>query len=114
MARTPAHPVLALARAFSGKLRAWLPEHVMAEIVAKNAARRSPSICYSHDYCDAGEAMLQSFEVVFGRPMVLDSDVDYAGAIRDGFIADEAWALAKAHAFDPVASMSYDIPQGAR
>lgn len=114
MARTPAHPVLALARTFSGKLRSWLPEHVMAEIVAKNAARRRPSICYSHDYCDAAEAMLQSFEVVFGRPMVMDSEADYAGAIRDAFIADEAWALAKANGFDPAAPMGYDMPQGAR
>lgn len=112
--RTPAHPVLTLARAFSRKLHAWLPEHVMAEVVAKNAVRRRDSICYSHDYCDANEAMLQAFEEAFGRTMVMDSDADYPGAIRDAFIADEAWALAKAHGFDPAAPMSYDMPQGVR
>ena len=111
---SPAHPVLALARAFSGKLRAWLPAHVMAELVARNAARRKDSICYSHDYCDAHEAMLQAFEGVFGRPMVMDGGEDFAGAMRDGFIADEAWALAKAHGFNPSAPMSYDMPEGVR
>jgi hypothetical protein len=51
-----------LAREFSRVLRATLDAHEVAEVIARNRIETSPSVCHSHDFCDANMVMLAAFE----------------------------------------------------
>lgn len=108
MAHIPAHPELALARAFSRKLAAWLNAEELATVRDRNASLYPAGSCASHDFCDANEAMEQAFRDVFGRDSYVGDDT----ADRDWDIIADAWTLAKAAGFDPAAPMSFD--RGAR
>lgn len=77
-----------LAYAFARALRAELTEDQMAEAIALNAGEANPSICHSHDFCDANIVMAEAFRAVVGRDIDLQSDADCA-------LWGEAWDLAK-------------------
>lgn len=51
----------ALARSFARALRHEVGRKSYHEIVRLNAAETDPSICHSHDFCDANMAMLSAW-----------------------------------------------------
>lgn len=58
------------------------------EVVTRNAALNDPSICASHDFCDANMVMAAAFEKVMKREVDTQSDADLA-------VWNEAWDRAK-------------------
>jgi hypothetical protein len=51
-----------LAREFSSVLKKWLTKKEFREVIRRNDAESNPSICHSHDFCDANMAMVAAFE----------------------------------------------------
>ena len=83
-----------LAKSFSVVLRQWLTDSDISRINAANAASGyDPSVCASHDYCDANMAMLEAVSIAIGIG-VDDIDVDVSDA-RFCKLLSEAWAIAK-------------------
>jgi hypothetical protein len=78
---------LQLARAFSRHLRATLTTRELAEVIARNKTVTSPSVCHSHDFCDANVVALGALAELFGIPaerIVLTEDVlDLLGTAQD-------------------------------
>lgn len=56
-----------IAREFSKVLREWLTAEQMAQVISRNAKETNPSICHSHDFCDANMAMMEAYEKVTGE-----------------------------------------------
>jgi len=80
-----------LAAAFSRILRDTLTAEELSDVRERNAAEANPSICHSHDYCDANQCMIDALEIV---------GYSYAGGneSQDALIND-AWELALAGKF---------------
>ena len=76
-------------------LRDTLSPAQMAEVVRRNAAQPDPSICHSHDYCDANMAMAEAWEMLSTVPCGADCP-DAVNAIWSA-----AWDLAKDNNFNP-------------
>lgn len=91
-----------LAVEFSRILREWLTEE-LAEVVRLNAAEPDKSgVCHSHDYCDANQAMLDAWEVVFGKgevPACIREHKTDAEENHDDAIWNAAWTMAKEKGF---------------
>ena len=86
-----------LARAFSRDMSACLSPLHLSEVVRRNALQANPSICHSHDFCDANMVMNQTLQE-FG---VVDFDVaDEAGQLAMCRLWNEAWGMAKQAGFD--------------
>lgn len=81
-----------LARAFSEVLSEWLTPEQRAQVVERNKAQSNPSICHSHDFCDANMAMDQAWKQTQGREVDMQSDEDLA-------LWDAAWEIAKREGF---------------
>ncbi len=81
-----------IAANFSLRLRHYLTAEQMAATVAANLTEKNPSICHSHDYCDANVFMAEAFETVTGRAVNLQSE-------DDDYLWAEAWGIAKSNAF---------------
>ena len=77
-----------LARAFLAGLSHQLGAEALSEVDRLNKAEASPSVCHSHDFCDANVIMAAAFEQVLGRQPRIDSD-------EDAVLWDGAWSLAK-------------------
>ena len=80
-----------LAHRFASVLREWFSAKEFAETRRRNRRRNNDS-CASHDFCDANMAMLEAFETVYARPMVLEDTPD---GWRDLALCNEAWDKAK-------------------
>lgn len=76
-----------LADEFTQRVRDFLPPEQMQEIVKRNLSN-NPSVCATHDFCDANELMAQAFVQVMGRESNPSSSVDAE-------LWGAAWALAK-------------------
>ena len=76
-----------LALQFTRILRKWHSAAGWRTVVERNAAETNPSICHSHDFCDANQAMIDAFAIIHGREPNLTTDTDEINA---------AWAEAKA------------------
>lgn len=89
-----------LARAFGAVLADWLSEEQRALVIARNLKEgaRSP-ICHTHDFCDPNQAMLDTFEQVLGREMVLPCDENEKQSDADMVLSQAAWNMAKAAGF---------------
>jgi len=88
---TPTVETLALE--FSQGLRSYLTDEQMAEVVRRNRAEPSPSICHSHDYCDANMVLYAVFMKYGMNP------VEEGGMDRWDDLWDHAWNMAKASEF---------------
>ena len=77
-----------IAADFSRRIRAYLTPEQMSAVIARNQCEPNPSICHSHDDCDANAFMQEAFEQVSGRPVDLHSD-------SDDFIVWASWEIAK-------------------
>lgn len=86
-----ANPVLVrkLAREFTRVLRTELSGAEWAEMRDRNRDETDPSVCHSHDFCDANMAMDEAFRNVTGRPAKAADPDDQA-------LWNAAWDEAKA------------------
>jgi hypothetical protein len=73
-------------------LREWLTPDEMDTVRARNKAQDHPSVCHSHDFCDANEAMAEAFQSVVGAEIDLQDDSHLA-------LWGDAWTMAKASGF---------------
>ncbi len=78
-----------LAREFTRILRKWLTPDQMKQVIARNKAETDSSVCHSHDFCDANEAMAMAFERL-GLETPNDGSGEYS--FRQW---NQAWDLAK-------------------
>lgn len=81
-----------LAADFSGNLREWLTADQMAEVISRNASETDKNICHSHDFCDANQAMIDQFFLIWKREPLFNLDSD-TNAIN------KAWDIAKTAGF---------------
>lgn len=81
-----------IARAFAASLVEGLGQATVREINARNAIEDHPSVCHTHDFCDANVDMWNAFEHTLHREPDVDSE-------SDADIWNQAWAFARAHNF---------------
>ena len=78
----------ALAKAFGAKLREWLTDNEMRQVIARNRAERLDSgVCHSHDFCDANMAIDEVFTA---------NGLNAPSAIE---LVNEVWGIAKGNDF---------------
>ena len=82
-----------LAKEFSVALNALLTPAQMCEVVLRNAQETHPTICHTHDFCDANVVL---HEVFLSHGM---DPADEGGMEKWGRLWDESWNLAKANGF---------------
>ncbi len=86
-----------LAYLFAAQLEQDLTPNELATARALNEQEKNPSICHSHDVCDANEVMAVCFQCLMGREFVgLDTPDE------DLSLVNKAWDLAKAHGLSSV------------
>jgi len=82
-----------LSDAFSRVMRSWTTPDELRAINARNAEEAHPSICHSHDYFDANEAMVVALD-----ELGIDvNDMDESGHELWGL----AWTLSRSRGFAP-------------
>ncbi len=71
-------------------LKTWLSPEEMQEVVCRNEGEHDPTICHSHDFCDANMAMHEVF-MSHGMDVTDEGGVDRFGqkwgrglAVREG------------------------------
>lgn len=84
-----------IAAGFSKVLREWLDASELNAVIVANRVQSSPSICHSHDFCDANMAMAEAFEA-YGLPTPSD---DLPGSSFS--LWNAAWDIARLAEFDP-------------
>lgn len=85
--------VESVASEFSQALRALLTPEQMALVLARNFAESRPSICHTHDFCDANVVL---HDVFLANGM---DPADEGGMEKWGSLWDAAWNLAKSREF---------------
>lgn len=91
-----------LSREFCRVLKEWLNIAEQALVIERNNAEPDQSsICHTHDFCDANQAMLNAWEVVFGKdesPAITEGMMDEMRAF-DLRLWNAAWTKAKNEKF---------------
>lgn len=87
-----------IAKEFSEILLSWIGEAKMKRVVELNRLQANPSICHSHDFCDANMAMEEAFTNL-GLLTPCDADNTPKGEIVNEFWG-QVWHLAKQHEFN--------------
>lgn len=101
----PTETISELAQRFCAILKAWLTPEELSESVKRNAiaaAIGDHSVCHSHDFCDANQAMLDAWEECFGKdeyPAVIRGGATEEEIDRDDQLWNRAWSLAKQSEF---------------
>jgi hypothetical protein len=72
---------------FSQRVRDYLSPEQMQQVLTRNLSG-SPSVCATHDFCDANELMAQAFVLVMGREPEPSSSLDAE-------LWNCAWSIAK-------------------
>jgi hypothetical protein len=80
-----------LAKEFAYVLKVWLSIDQQARVLILNKAEQNPSICHSHDFCDANQAMIDALKNI-GIESDCQSDEQMA-------LINEAWDIAKRNGF---------------
>lgn len=70
------NPTTLLAGAFIGILSKALSDEQFKEFVRKTRTDFRENICWSHNFCDANEVMLEAFKAVFDRDAEIWNEVD--------------------------------------
>lgn len=83
-----------VAKEFCIVIGEWLKGWKLEKVILRNRAQHSPSVCHTHDFCDANMAMVEAFEF-FG----LDTPEDQYGATSFK-LWNDAWDLAKRAEFN--------------
>lgn len=82
-----------LAAEFARQLQQDLEPWEWAEVLRRNASPEyTEGVCASHDFCDSNMTMLDAFEVLHKREMVMDATP--AGEV-DRALWNAAWDIAK-------------------
>lgn len=89
-----------LALEFSQRLRSYLNEEQMVEVVRRNLVEASARICHSHDFCDANMFLYDVF-IKYGMNPVEEDGMD-----RWGDLWDRAWNIAKGSGFRHIDNLS--------
>ncbi len=79
-----------LAMVFAARIRESLSPIKLAQVVARNRKETDPRVCHSHDFLDSNLIMSDAMAAI--------------GIPAKNPVWDEAWDLAKAHAFLPLES----------
>lgn len=80
-----------IARAFCGVLNEWLTPEQIQQVNILNATDADQSVCHTHDFCDANQAMLDAMESL---------GIEWEGIEDlDRIPVNEAWSIAKAAGF---------------
>ncbi len=79
-----------LALEFSNILKSWLSSDQMIAVNARNEG--AGDSCATHDFCDANEAMIEAFTIVFKRDIDFQSDTDMMHM-------NKSWYFAKTNKF---------------
>ncbi len=87
---------LNLANAFSKQLRQNITRSEFSEVIRRNKAQSDPSICHTHDFCDANQVILDAMKVIG-----LSGEYDADDANQHALIT-KAWDTAKAANFTEV------------
>lgn len=91
-----------LCGAFCDVLNEWLTPAEKAEVLRLNNTEHNLSICHTHDFCDANQAMLDAWELVFGKdeaPSVITAGTTDDQKEFDNSIWNAAWSKARAMQF---------------
>lgn len=75
-----------LAVAFLDVLEEWLSPEQQKQVAIDNATEQDPSICHTHDVCNANQAMIDAWEKLNGPEMDCQDDAHIAritGAWKD-------------------------------
>ena len=78
-----------IAAEFTARLGSILTCREWSAMLKRNAAEPCPSVCHSHDFCDANEPMAEAFHIITGRDIDTQSETDAA-------LWSDAWSIAKA------------------
>lgn len=81
--------VARLAKKFTENLRQEVGDGNMLQIAERNRDEKDPNICHSHDFCDANQVMIDSFELLYPNIPVDPSDG------RQMRLFTAAWDMAK-------------------
>lgn len=81
-----------LAREFGSVVQEWLKTADFREMNERNKMEENPSICHSHDFCDANMAMLEAWD------RVVRTEYDMNTQTHDD-LWNAAWTIAKAADF---------------
>lgn len=84
--------VTRLAGEFSRRLLITMRETNLGLVRLRNSRQKNPSICHTHDFCDANVVMAEAFQAVTGREFDIENHEDSA-------LWHEAWDEAKAGGF---------------
>ena len=82
-----------LAFEFSQGLQDCLGAERMGEVISRNRAETSQSVCHSHDFCDANMILYEVF-IRHGMDPATDEGME-----RHGALWNQAWNLAKSRDF---------------
>lgn len=85
-----------VANTFIAVLKAWLTSEEMELIREKMKNSNDPSVCYTHDYCDANMAMDQALEL-HGLKVDIQKDAHVD-------LMNNAWSLAYKNKFEFITS----------
>lgn len=91
--------VAALAKEFCRILSETLSAEQVAQVLMRNAEEANPSICHSHDFCDANMVMQAAFDSFGVDPMSSGED---GKAMSDeiAVLWADAWDMAKGAGFN--------------
>lgn len=111
LAANPQHRITVeqLAHAFARQLRDHLGEARLSHIDELNAGENEsrPSVCHSHDFCDANQFLLDAYEDLVGKePDVLDEET--------GELLEAAFTMARKHGFVVTAEAAADAGEADR
>lgn len=81
-----------LSYAFIGQIRAAINTADMEMVLARNQTPAYARLCATHDFCDAGECMIEAFLELTGIEYDVQNETHIA-------LSDAAWALAKEGGF---------------
>lgn len=82
-----------LARSFSRNVKRFLRRIHFTEAVRRNRLQENPSVCHTHDFCDANELMISAFR----EHGIEDFSMADEAMCR---LWNEAWDMAKKAGFD--------------
>lgn len=80
-----------LAKEFSKILAGWMTPEQQQTVIERNKAETNASICHSHDFCDANQAINDAMKVT---GIEWDGQNDFHNTLTDA-----AWQIAKENSF---------------
>jgi hypothetical protein len=83
-------PATRLAMDFSLVIKKWLSTQDIKTVIERNATEGYKNCCATHDFCDANQAMIDAYQIAFGKELDLQENIA---------LVNKAWDIAKAEKF---------------